>query len=489
MKPSDRANALFVVRESDAHDRVLFNAMRKQTYLAHRNVPGASALVDAELPRSDDADWLEVPLASGDVEQVRLQRLAPRTWLFTSGGSWHLWSMSSAAKENDTGENAFTKILIDQLQSARPLNVYAANFARVVRSGRAGRELQTAVEDNVDVFHAGGMKLRFGGDNDERNSAKLQFTMLTQVAAWERDSIVQRMLAGRIARWHKRQWPFGRRVCPVGYRLDDTDRLVPDPSVKAQVRNMMLILSRDLPPTEAVRQLDEAGVKSNQRTSSGEPWAFADRKNPGALLASLYGWAPLYAHGEYLFRVRNEFRGFKELNGVKVVRYEDDLDDLGEFQMLYKPGVPSRGWADPGVVEAFVQAAIGAANSYSRRKSPRPLGEQALAESEEPTIHGLIASRQLKQRVEPSQSREIISLFSGQSWGGEADERYHLAAFGGPYEIKRAVKTTDPGSSEQAAKPDPRLGDDDDADTGFADIDLEEEFDVLADEIEDFPQA
>ena len=56
-----------------------------------------------------------------------------------------------------------------------------------------------------------------------------------QIASMERDRIVQRLLAGKTARWRRNEWPFEWGSVPVGYKVDpETLRLVVDEAKEQQ---------------------------------------------------------------------------------------------------------------------------------------------------------------------------------------------------------------------------------------------------------------
>jgi DNA invertase Pin-like site-specific DNA recombinase len=438
-----RAEALFVVRESAKYRRELFNAMREQTYFLAVDVPEVKAVVDLGLkPLTRTEVTVKYRGADGKVARHRVA-VTPKqvgstlAYVFSFGGNWHLWSESSAALEGSQGENEFTQILIAELKELRPKKVYAANFSRLIRSERQGRLLHTTFEETTDILYAGGTQFVFSGSTDAMKMCSLQFGIMVQIASWERDWIVQRLLAGRIAKWRRNEWPFGRRVEPLGYRVDKrSGALVPDPAQRDQVQAMMEALSADAPPTELVRRLDEAGVTTNRTYKKfNRPVLFGELESPLAVVSMFYSYAALYTAGEYLFRVRNVFKGFQSLAGLAVVRHtRNDTDgehnlgivDQGEFQMLYRPGVPEGGWAKQEVLDDFAAMALRFAESRVAAGSEplRPLGKGVKSESDVPELHAsmlslLRATRQdpdWKKQNPPSHARLEVALFSGRTW-------------------------------------------------------------------------
>lgn len=435
---AQRPMGLLVVRESDQWDMELFNAMREQTYLQHRGVPEIEAIRQAGLaPLEDDSFTIEV---TGDAvpQRIIVEHMVVGTSkaiLFYYGGYWHLWSRASAASVGKDGVNDFTAILIDVVKRVRPLNLYAANFSRLIRSQSQGNRLQADLDGNVDVVWAGSVPFHFTGPSAQ--VGMMMFSMFSMVASMERDWIVQRLLTGRIAKWRRGEWPFGAATIPHGYMLDGDHRLVPNPELRASVREMLIILSNpETPNGEKVRQLSRAGVYSMRKHRRlGERIPVGAMRGVDSLVASLYAWAPLYVQGEYLWRMANVFRDLEELAGVPVVRDERIKNDLGEMQMLYKIPLLDDGWAEPEVLSAFSTTAADYMAWLVQRGATdvRPIADTIETASVDPALHIRIlnpdrarwADAAQRERRSRARSKKTIAPLAGRNWV-DGDWHYEL---------------------------------------------------------------
>lgn len=439
-----RVLRLFVNRESDEQDRLMFEGMTAQTYQPHADDPKVAPILALGLEPLDARGSVVVTGADGSEETVLVERITRgRTVavLFSYRGYWHLWSMASAATETEAGLNEFTQILIEVIERLHPIEVIAANVSRLVRSDHQANLLQAAMYRRVDVVVAGNVRFEFSGANS--HVGRLLFAVLAMMAAMERDWIVQRVTAGLIARWRRGLWPRGKQFVPFGYTLTNEGHLVPRPELRENVRQMMLVLSSDAAPSEKQQQLARLGVMT-QRGKRGARQSSVDAlSDPVALERRLNACAAIWIQGEYLYRHRNPFRDLSEMAGVPIQRHDpatvtamehelslaalaetlnpagpaaqmlraelehdalEHLDahpagpggepaglrDSGELQMLCRVPVPDGGWAEPEVLDryaAYVQrlARDAVRNRPSRR--PRPLSKDVEADSVNPGLH------------------------------------------------------------------------------------------------------
>lgn len=470
---------MVVIRESDEHDLTMFNGMREQTLQLLSHVPAIAAIHAAGMAPMTCGDSFVITTRGkkGQLETitipVRTLPGSPNTRLFSYGGYVHLWSMSSAAKENDAGINAFTQVLVDCLEEYKPVEVYAANISRLVRSQQQAALLLRALLNKVDIVWAGSVPFHFKGAAAQ--TGMLLFSVIAMMSAIERDWIVQRLMCGRIAAWRAGKWPFGNSFVPFGYRFDpDSERLEVDFSLVDTVREMLEILGQlDVPDKEMARQLGAIGVTSSRPPADGED----ERRNialltsPRSALDSLYACAPLWIHGEYLLRQRNGFQGLKNINGLTVVRAGDDevadqleslglMDDLdallqdgeseadmfgidddtfnvieetfrnldedcGEIQMLYKFSVPEGGWAEPNVLLAFATAALARHERLApKRTSMRPISDEVRAASADAHLHATLLNgthargtdKVSTDRRDRARARKDVPPLTGRSW-------------------------------------------------------------------------
>jgi DNA invertase Pin-like site-specific DNA recombinase len=462
-----RALGLFVVRESNENDDVQFDGMRQQTYAKYRTSQAVQEVRAAGMaPLTQDVIWIQTTV-DGEPREVEvpvelLVEGGTKAYLFFWRGFWHLWSQASAAKlGRNRSTNEFTDILIRVIEEKRPMAVFAANFSRLIRSQWQGGRLMAAMQGNVDVVVTG--ETRFQLTGEAAANGLLMFSMFATVASMERNWIVQRLVAGRIASWRRDEWPFADRISLLGYAFDSNSKklvLDPDPKVRERVRDMLMVLVGDAPPAEMVRQLSDLGCTVVRRQNGKtERVPASAAQAPGEYVAALYSWAPVWCAGEYLWRHRNAFPGVRELAGVPVVympkeegRQEvdpaaallrelgvgelaselrdlvtsqdgDDLD-AGELQMLLKVPLPEGGWAEPELLEAFAQKSIERSQAKLESTVLRPLSAAVAEKSANAALHERIVARTVRiddfdghgSRVSTSRGKSKIAAFAGRSW-------------------------------------------------------------------------
>src|SRR6478752_7155918 len=145
-----RPLALINTRESDEHNRLLFDGMREQTYAMLSDIPAVAAVQKLGLAPLDPGRESIVVRAEGPFGVVerevvihRLQVGSTRAILFGFMGYYHLWSQASAGRLSLNGTNEFTEILCSVLSSLRPETLFAVNISRLVRSPWQAARLQT----------------------------------------------------------------------------------------------------------------------------------------------------------------------------------------------------------------------------------------------------------------------------------------------------------------------------------------------------------
>ena len=425
-----RTIAMFEVRESDQHDHLLFDGMRQQTYEPYRDNPWVRAVLAAGLAplrasgthaftvRFDDGTSIRLEVL---IEQITRGRTSVTR--FQVGPYVHLWSMASAASMNTDGDNDFTSVLIDEVRSTRPQLVIAANISRLVRSDQEGGLLLKVLPDHVDEVWAGPVVLKLVGEGSEYG--RMLFSVLGAVAAMERNWIVTRMMAGRIAAWRRGEWLFGETTTPFGYRLEDR-RLVPVPELRDQVRQMLLLLGDDVAPSLTVRRLADLDVPTFRRSSSkviGD--STRARNNPRALVDSFLAWVPLWVAGEYIWRFTSPMKGVREFAGAPVVYADGHSAGSGEVQLLMTPGVPPGGWAEQDVLDRVALAArtrFGSQLATRSREPEMPLAQAVRCRSTDPDLHEAVLGVNNEGRRPPVRNprrrgTRTAALFSGYGWG------------------------------------------------------------------------
>lgn len=86
--------------------------------------------------------------------------------------------------------------------------------------------------------------------------------MLASFAAMERVAILQRLMAGRVARFRMGRWVPGRKTVPPGYVLDaKTGLLEVDERQREMIAAMLEILGSGAPSRATVMAIGKIGMK------------------------------------------------------------------------------------------------------------------------------------------------------------------------------------------------------------------------------------
>lgn len=454
-----RPLGLFVIRESDESDRVLFDAMRNQTYIRYRSTIAVEEVRRVGMAPLVQGDSFTIQTTDGAGKAISVEvpvrvmvEGGTRAYFFVWRGFCHLWSMASAAKtgRGSRATNEFTSILMRVVEEQCPTAVLAANFSRLIRSQHQGNYLLTSLVDRVDVVYAGDTQFPLSGPRAVEGH--MMFQMFAMVASMERNWIVQRLLTGRIAQWRRGEWTLGGWIVPFGYTYDKkTKTIKPNPDLREAVRAGLIILSSDASPAEMTRQLARVGFKIRKRKKSGdrEVVAASESSAPRDYIDSLYSWASVYCHGEFLLRLTNVFPGMTDVAGVPVMRrggapaatdtdFAPDLAqavtselertltehqlrlpdadaDSGELQLLIKVGIPEDGWAEPDILDGFREKATARMHAIHARQqlAPRPLNPEVLAGSANPDLLGRVSSLHVMRR-DPSYRSRLVGAQNAQ---------------------------------------------------------------------------
>jgi DNA invertase Pin-like site-specific DNA recombinase len=439
-----RALGLFIVRESDEWNLEMFNAMREQTYAAHDDKDdvravrelGTTPMSSSTFKLRDGTEVVVHPLTRGNTT----------AFLFKVGDYWHFWSMASATKRDDDGNNEVTDLIIEQLALLRPVNVYVHNVSRLVRDRAQGARLQAALDEHVDVVWAGSTPFHFSGEMAAAGA--MMFSMFAIVASMEREWIVQRLLAGKVAKWRRGEWMPGPNSVPVGYVLDPkTRQLVVDESQRPLVLEVLKVLAYGVTPAQMQRDLDKAGLltKNNHRRL-GVKVPVGTMISPEGLVNSLYSFASVWCDGEYLFRHTNAFKDIESLAGVVIARDHSIENDPGELQLLCKVSLPEGGWAPPELLDAVVLAARRNSARLVRagHTEMRPLTSEIENTSANLGLHQDLLTGDRMRATDPdarrrfkSRAMELIAPFTGRGW---RDGGYWYELRSGPNETYTVVR-------------------------------------------------
>jgi DNA invertase Pin-like site-specific DNA recombinase len=464
---NSRARGLFVIRESDKWNLTLFDAMRENTYQDQRAIPAVDAIRRAGLaPMEYSSFTVQDQLPNGEAVESKvlvteLREGSTKALLFFHKGYWHLWSRASAhALDSGTGqrrENAFTTILMRTIQHLRPRCLFAANLSRLVRSMGQGSRLTGVLLNNVDHIYV--KEMRFDLSGPYGSIGLIFLNVLTWVAAMERDAIMMRLTAGRISKWRRGAWAFGKQIVPFGYKLDDRGFLRPDASKRPIIREMLLLLSTDLPNKAMQTALGDLGVTAmRDELGNQQPAPFGALSNSEDAISALYAWASLWVNGEYLLRHSNPISRAEEIAGIKITRHQkdgkDDPDDDGELQLLHKVDLPEDGWAEPEVLQAFLSRARARTRHLiaKGRNTTRPLSDAVADASKQPDVlTGILPNlwavghdKASSASRDAGRAKSIISALSGRTWDDDEGTYELQVVKTGVYELAYWPNTTPP---------------------------------------------
>jgi len=361
---------LVVVRESDAHDEILFDGMRLQT-LALARGKGFAGVDEVER-------WGLLPMQDpGRVAglEVRVLRHGKTTaYLFQNEGTWFLYCMSSAWRTNDVGDNDFTQILCNVVSEGQPDTMLAANFQRFVRNAMHGNGLLDVCTKHVREVIAGENQIVLQGEGSQFGQVLWQ--LLASMSQAERNGIVQRLTAGVVNRHRQKRWILGSKAVPPGYLWDETtNNLVLDVTQAKIVQRLLELLASDTPQWAAVKELGQLGLTTPRLSKIGKTVDVVS--GPEMLYTGMLRWAPLWATGVWHQRLANPFPGVSQLAGYPIHKAPGKKAGTVEEYLLfdYNWGLPPGGWAPYDVLLAVV-------NKLRARRAnagTRPRGRQPLA--------------------------------------------------------------------------------------------------------------
>jgi len=327
--PEDRRiKRLCICRESNENNYLLMEAMILQTLA---NMPNDPAIL-----RAKELGIRPLIEPEGSIENLNLQMLRvgkAKGVLMEIDGDYFLYSMSSAAKTTESGENDWTSLCAKVIEEFRPREIYIASVSRLVRSFEHSGKLQSVISKNVDTIFAGTATLTMrGGD---ASTGHVMWALLTMIAASERNMIVQRLTAGQIAKYNRGEWIGGKSVVPLGYKFDSkTLNLALDPdSIPALKATFELMADCNLSGWQVAQKLGRLGVTTKYvRDNFGESGTVGDYVYPNSFVRNISSWTPLYLSGQYILRWTNPFPGVEHIAGMPVHKNPEDFDGPGELQ-------------------------------------------------------------------------------------------------------------------------------------------------------------
>jgi DNA invertase Pin-like site-specific DNA recombinase len=330
IEPLQKVLHFIVVRESDVSDRVLMQSMVDKTLYGCSGIPGVA------LARTFGLDPFVNPQKYGaQVKNTSTHKMV----LFAVDGTFFLYAMGSAAKEDsEASGNDFLGFLVEILNQYRPAEMILANITRLMRATKRVGELQ-------EVLKEVGCILRFdnGTTIDVRTSTgSVQFIMMISFAAFERDHIVLRMLAGLVASSERGEMHFRPEHLPLGYVMEGK-KVVADAARKEDVLALLTILAQPMTRRQMAEAISAAGIRLHRsfgQIKSADP---ADARDMKGFIKGMEQWLDLYETGVHSVQRENPFFGLDRIGNAPVVRESES--DRGYITLNYKWGMPKGGWA------------------------------------------------------------------------------------------------------------------------------------------------
>lgn len=330
-----RVSNLIVVRESDVSDRVLMQSMVDKTLYGCSDIPGVA------LARTYGLDPFAHPKDFGaQVKNTSTHKMV----LFAVDGTLFLYAMGSAAKEDsEEAGNDFLGFLMEILLQYQPEVMTLANITRLMRATKRVGELQ-------DILIRVGCILRIDGGStiDVRTpNGSIQFMMMISFAAFERDHIVMRMLAGLVASAGRRGMHFRPEHLPLGYVMQDKT-VVPDLARKEDVAALLTILAQPMTRRQMAEAISDAGIRLHRSFGQSKSTDPADARDMKGFIKGIEQWLDLYETGTHSVQRENPFHGLDRIGTAPVVR--ENESDRGYITLNYKWGLPDGGWASDEVI-------------------------------------------------------------------------------------------------------------------------------------------
>lgn len=345
--PATGIDHMVVMRESAEYDKVLMEGMIQQTLAKVSHLPGS-----AELARAG-TDVFEHPKRWGaTLSRVGKSRMA----ITERDGVLYVYSMGSAAKTDLHDTNSFVSELANLISTYQPKEVWAVAFTRLLRSADFVGVLLKVFSEQVSILHC---EAEIHVATPE---GRMLFQVLGMISATERDYMVRRHTAGRVAQWRRNDWI--PNAFPPGYRLEDNKLLLDEAAIDATRQMLAILADLSLSTTRCAEEIGRLGVTTPKLVSLHGPDAtLNDARNPTEVIATLVGWVDEYESGHHEVLWPSPFPGVTDIAGVAI----DEVSDKEHFPhgviSLPQPmPMPDGDWADA--------ATFAAIRTRSKLKSP-----------------------------------------------------------------------------------------------------------------------
>jgi site-specific DNA recombinase len=195
---------------------------------------------------------------------LEAQETKLRAFVASQPGDWQIVTVYS---DDASGATTDRPKLQQALAAARAGRYDMLLVYRVDRFSRSLRDLTGLLDELAET----GVVFRSATEPFDTSTpvGRMLVQMLGVFAEFERETIIDRVIAGMERKAAKGLWTGGSR--PFGYRVDrDADRLVIDPGEAATVRLIFNLYTRDRFGTKSIAtQLNDQGLRSR----AGRPWS------------------------------------------------------------------------------------------------------------------------------------------------------------------------------------------------------------------------
>jgi DNA invertase Pin-like site-specific DNA recombinase len=326
---------LVVMRESDRYDQILMEGMIQQTLAKVSHLPGAKELMVAGTEVfSNPRKW------GASVRRVGRSQLS----MVERDGVLYLYSMGTAASEDLPDANAFIQELIKVVVTYSPRETWVSSFTRLTRSANYVGDLMKAFGDHPGLLHCE------AEINLSTPEGKMLFQMLGMIAAMERDYIVRRHTAGRVAQWRRSDWI--PNAYPPGYKVVDRKIVIDEDAIEATKAMLGILANSALSTAETTSSIGALGITTPAvQRLHGDEATIADARNPTSILDTLLGWVESYETGRHETLWPNPFPGVTDIAGVSIENIEGF--DHGALRLVQEMPIPDGGWADQSIFDAI----------------------------------------------------------------------------------------------------------------------------------------
>ncbi|WP_406831681.1 hypothetical protein ABEG17_02435 [Pedococcus sp. KACC 23699] len=327
------ARILFVVRESSLSALQQLANMAATVLGAHSYRDDLQDLINGGVaPLFEPQSWGGYPIKvpEGRVAVVR------------RGNSYVLYALTSAAKDSDQGDNAFTRALAQTLRDLKPDVLVTGPVSRIVRHEHHVSDAARALKAARVLLDCAATEVI---DFKHNPSAGADFIALATHAIRERSVIVARMDGGRLAGASRGRYPFAEATLPLGYvRTPDGRIALADKAVVEALQRAFEQLAHSTTSRgQVAATLAAAKVLTTRKAGLVSQRRLVDLKLSKAYVKRMIERIDTYERGQHQVNHRTQV--------PRLVGDRGALDPQIEY--VFDLPVPEGGWASPEVFSAI----------------------------------------------------------------------------------------------------------------------------------------